>query len=61
MTDNLQKQRFEFKYHLESHTALAVRDFVSSYLELDAFGATQPAYSYPVHSLYLDSPNLKTY
>ncbi|MCH8487903.1 MAG: polyphosphate polymerase domain-containing protein [Candidatus Cyclonatronum sp.] len=61
MPDNLQKQRFEFKYHLESHTALAVRDFVSSYLELDAFGATQPNYSYPVHSLYLDSPNLKTY
>lgn len=61
MTDKLQKQRFEFKYHLDPRTALSVRDFVSSYLDLDPFGATQPNLSYPVHSLYLDSKNLKTY
>ena len=41
--------------------ALAVRDFVSSYLKIDSFGATQPNLSYPVHSLYLDSPDLRLY
>lgn len=41
--------------------ALAVRDFVSSYLRLDEYGASQPDFSYPVHSLYLDSGNFKTY
>jgi hypothetical protein len=51
----MQQQRFELKYLLPQETALAVRDFVSSYLEIDEFGATQPNYSYPVHSLYLDS------
>ena len=41
--------------------ALAVCDFVSSYLKIDSFGATQPNLSYPVHSLYLDSPDLRLY
>jgi len=61
MSDKLQKQRFEFKYHVNESTALAIRDFVSSYLEMDEYGATQPNLSYPVHSLYLDSPTFKTY
>jgi hypothetical protein len=57
----LQLQRFELKYLIPEVTALGVRDFVRSYLELDEFGATLPNYSYPVHSLYLDSPDLKLY
>jgi hypothetical protein len=59
--DKLQAQRFELKYILSEETALAVRDFVSSYLEIDEFGATLPNLSYPVHSLYLDSPDMKLY
>ncbi|HJN81732.1 MAG TPA: VTC domain-containing protein, partial [Verrucomicrobiota bacterium] len=59
--DNLQKQRYEHKYIIREDVALALRDFVSSYLDLDAFGATQPNLSYPVHSLYLDSPDLHLY
>lgn len=59
--DRLQLQRFELKYLLSEDVALAVRDFVSSYLEIDEFGATLPNLSYPVHSLYLDSPDLKLY
>ena len=59
--DKLQAQRFELKYILSEDTALAVRDFVSSYLEIDEFGATLPQFSYPVHSLYLDSPDMKLY
>lgn len=59
--DRLQLQRFELKYIINQETALAVRDFVSSYLEIDEYGATLPNLSYPVHSLYLDSPDLKLY
>jgi len=55
--DKMQQQRFELKYLLPEDTALAVRDFVSGYLEIDEYGATQPNFSYPVHSLYLDSDN----
>jgi hypothetical protein len=59
--DRLQLQRFELKYNISEETALAVRNFVSSYLEIDEYGATLPNLSYPVHSLYLDSDDLTTY
>ena len=60
-SDKLQAQRFELKYIISEEVALAVRDFVASYLEIDEFGATLPNLSYPVHSLYLDSPDMKLY
>jgi hypothetical protein len=59
--DNLQLQRFELKYLVPEAVALGVRDFVRSYLELDEFGATLPNFSYPVHSLYIDSDDLALY
>src|SRR5262245_25542842 len=59
--DRLQLQRFELKYIVRAQTALAVRNFVGPYLELDEFGATHPDFSYPVHSLYLDSDGLDLY
>lgn len=59
--DRLQLQRFELKYVIDEPTALAVRDFVASFLDIDEFGATLPQLSYPVHSLYLDSDDLKLY
>ena len=59
--DKLQAQRFELKYVISEVLALSVRDFVASYLEIDEFGATLPNLSYPVHSLYLDSPDMKLY
>ena len=58
---NLQQQRFEFKYILNNDAAYAVREFIRSYLDVDEYGATLPELSYPVHSLYLDSPDLKLY
>lgn len=62
MTDSkLQRQRFEYKYRISETKALALRQFVSSYMDLDSYGAQQPDLSYPVHSLYLDSPNFQTY
>lgn len=57
----LQQQRFELKYIVSEDLAVRVRDFVTPYLSLDAFGATQPNHSYPVHSLYMDSPDLVLY
>lgn len=59
--DTIQRQRFEHKYVINEQVALRIRDFLSSYLDLDPYGATQPNLSYPVHSLYLDSPGMRTY
>src|SRR6058998_429996 len=61
MRDKMQLQRFELKYMIDDATALAVRDFVSTRLELDEFSVGKPDFSYPVHSLYLDSEDLKLY
>jgi hypothetical protein len=57
----MQTQRFELKYLLSERTALAVRDFVSSYLELDEYCVSRPDLAYPIHSLYLDSRDLLTH
>jgi SPX domain protein involved in polyphosphate accumulation len=57
----MQQQRFELKYLITEETALLVRDFVRSYLEMDEYSVGRPNYSYPVHSLYLDSDDLKLY
>ncbi len=54
----LPQQRFELKYLIQEENTSCIRDFVSSYLELDDYGANQPSLSYPVHSLYLDSDDL---
>jgi hypothetical protein len=59
--DRIQLQRFELKYIVSEATALAVRQFVRCYLKPDEFAAQSADYSYPVHSTYLDSPDLATY
>ncbi len=62
--DKMQLQRFELKYLMSEEKALAVRDYLSSqidHVEVDEFGAEMPGFSYPVHSLYLDSSGMKTY
>ena len=61
MGDKLQKQRFEIKYRISEYKAQEIRHFVSQYLALDPYGATQPDLSYPVHSLYIDSAAMKTF
>jgi hypothetical protein len=57
----LQPQRFELKYLIDEAITPGIRDFVSSFLELDEYGMGRPNLSYPVHSLYLDSDDLETY
>jgi len=61
MAHDLQLQRYELKYLVPEDIALGIRDFVRSFLEIDEFGATLPNFSYPVHSLYLDSDDLTLY
>lgn len=59
--DRMQQSRFELKYLISESTAERVRDFVRCYLSMDEFGVGKPNFSYPVHSLYLDSDNLEIY
>ncbi len=59
--DRLQRQRLELKYIIEESLALRIRDFVSSYLQIDEYGTTRSNLSYPVHSLYLDSDDVRLY
>lgn len=59
--DTMQQQRFEQKYLISEETALEVRDFVRSHLDVDENGEGKPNLAYPVHSLYLDSDTLITY
>jgi hypothetical protein len=57
----LQEQRFELKYLIPERITLALRDFISGFLEPDEYGVAQANLAYPVYSLYLDSDDLKTY
>jgi SPX domain protein involved in polyphosphate accumulation len=57
----LQQQRFELKYLISEEITGSMRDFVRCYLELDDYGVGRPNLAYAVHSLYLDSEDLKTH
>jgi SPX domain protein involved in polyphosphate accumulation len=59
--DKMQQQRLELKYRISEHKAEQIRDYIRCYLEPDEFAATRPDFTYPVHSLYLDSDDLKLY
>lgn len=61
MEQTFQRQRFELKYRINESKAQEIRFFVENYLECDPYGAANPNRSYPVHSLYLDSPGFHTY
>jgi hypothetical protein len=56
----MQRQRFELKYLVDSATAEAIRDVVSTHLDLDEAGVGKPNFAYRVNSLYLDSDSLCT-
>jgi hypothetical protein len=59
MSGGMQACRYEFKYLVDEHTADRIRDFISVYLEPDEFTNPKTGRGYPVHSLYLDSHDLK--
>ena len=57
----MQMQRWELKYIIPEAVALALREFVASYLQIDEYGAHRPNLSYSIHNLYLDSDDLHIY
>jgi len=57
----LPAQRFELKYLIDEAITPGIRDFISCHLELDEYGVGWPDLAYSVHTLYLDSDDLKTY
>ena len=57
----IQQQRFELKYLIPAGLTHPIRDFVSCYLEPDDYARANPDLSYTIHSLYLDSDDLKTH
>ncbi|MFM7100721.1 MAG: VTC domain-containing protein [Verrucomicrobiota bacterium] len=59
--DRMQLQRWELKYVIPNDLALAIREFVRPYLEIDEYGAGRPNLSYSIHNLYLDSDDLAIY
>jgi SPX domain protein involved in polyphosphate accumulation len=60
-TDRAQRQRREIKYLIREDEALAIRSYLSSYLEPDENALGKPDHSYSVHTLYIDSNQLATY
>lgn len=56
-----QCSRFECKYMIPLQQVPAVRRWIRMFLEPDPFTATRPDGSYPICSLYLDSPDLQLY
>ncbi len=59
--DRMQLQRWELKYVIPEELALAIREFVRAYLEIDEYGVGRPNLSYTIHNLYLDSDELAIY
>ena len=55
--DRLQTRRFEIKYQIDDRVAHSLRRLLRSRLEPDPFGASAELPVYPVHSLYLDTPD----
>jgi hypothetical protein len=53
-------RRFEYKYIVTESQARQIYEFVRCYLEPDQYTPHGYTEGYPVHSLYLDSPDLRT-
>ena len=57
----LMRSRYELKYIIDEPTARGVRDFARSYLQRDEHAIPAMKYSYPIYSIYLDSPGWTLY
>jgi hypothetical protein len=53
-----QASRYELKYIIDERCAVEIRNFIRSYLVPDEYADPRAGNSYPVHSLYFDSPGL---
>ena len=61
MAQQLQANRFELKYVIDEQRARAIRDYLRGFVEPDEHVQNLRTCSYPIHSLYLDSPTLLLY
>lgn len=61
MPQQLQANRFELKYVIDEQRARAIRDYLRGFVEPDEHVQDRRTCSYPIHSLYLDSPTLTLY
>jgi hypothetical protein len=57
--DGTLRCRFECKYQISEAKAAGIEKFIQPYLRPDRYSKLQPTGSYPIVSLYLDSPNLQ--
>lgn len=54
----MQRSRYELKYRIDERRARGVRDFIRGHLVRDSYARPQLGGSYPIYSIYLDSPSL---
>jgi hypothetical protein len=59
LSTKLQSCRYELKYLIDERTAQRAKSFVLQYLNPDEHTNPDEGFGYPVHSLYLDSPDYK--
>lgn len=59
MSFKMQQSRYELKYIIPENTALAVRKFVMQHLSPDEHTNPNEGFGYSVHSLYIDSLDLR--
>jgi len=57
--DGTLRCRFEMKYHISESKAAAIEKYIQPYISPDRYCKLQPTGSYPIVSLYLDSPDLR--
>ena len=55
------KSHHELRFFVTAEKALRVRDFVREYMDFDEHSVGQPDFSYPVHTVHLDSEDWKLY
>ncbi len=58
MAQQLQENRFEFKYIIDEACARAMRDCVRGFLVPDTYADPERGFAYTIHSVYLDNPSL---
>ena len=53
--------RFECKYMITPRIREDIRTFIKPFMRPDSYAVRHPNYTYPICSLYLDSPDLQAY
>ena len=59
--DGTLRCRYELKYYISEAKTAQIEKFIQPYIHPDRYCKLQPTGSYPIVSLYLDSPDMKLY